>query len=378
LKKTDKIKRIPAIDGLRSIAVLGVLWVHIWSFYDNIPWKVGVDLNRIISFGGNGVDLFFVISGFCMYLMYGSKVKEFSTGSFLNFLKLRWLRIAPAFYVLIVIESLRLLWITGNLPIRQCFYHLLFLNIFIPKNIFSPHYWSLATEFHFYVLFPFIFLFTKNYKQILIRTVILMIICLIIRIFLFKEHQADIALRETISSPEIWYRFIEFGFGIIAAIVFIHYKILPRWISGAKGFIIGLIISYSGRIFMSTDFVNYFGKMAFVFRAFGEPVMTLGFGLMLLNVVTSDNMFSKILSLKPFLFIGKISYSMYLWHFLLALYISEYCKTHFGINLMSMNLCLLLSLSILVMISWISFRLFEAPYFRKTPKSKEMAFVEVF
>jgi peptidoglycan/LPS O-acetylase OafA/YrhL len=373
-----KVSRIPAIDGLRTMAVLGVLWAHVWGFFNNIPWKIGVDLNRIISFGRNGVDLFFVISGFCMYLMYGSKIARFSKDSFLDFLKRRWFRIAPAFYILIAVESLRLLITDGKFPAQEFFYHLFFINIFLPKNLFSPIYWSLATEFHFYLIFPFLFLFLKNQGELLKRVLIGILICIVFRFFLFYFHRADIAAGDTISGFEIWYRFAEFGFGIIAAIIFTQSRELPGWLSGPKGFLIGLLVAFIGRICMLTEFLNHFGKWAFVIRTISEPVMTFGFGLLVLNVISSQNIFSRILSWKPFLFLGKISYSMYLWHYLIAQYISIYIISHWGITFLNMNICILLSLVILIPVSWISFKFFEEPYFRKNAKAKEMAYVEVF
>jgi peptidoglycan/LPS O-acetylase OafA/YrhL len=84
------------------------------------------------------------------------------------------------------------------------------------------------------------------------------------------------------------------------------------------------------------------------------------------------------LSWKPFLFLGKISYSMYLWHYLIAQYLSVLIIKQWGISLATMNLSILVTLFILVPVSWISFKLFEAPYFRKSTKAKEMAYVEVF
>ena len=61
------MKRIEPLDGLRTCAVLGVLWAHVWMFFKNIPFPLaGVDINRLLAFGGIGVVLFFVIMGFCM------------------------------------------------------------------------------------------------------------------------------------------------------------------------------------------------------------------------------------------------------------------------------------------------------------------------
>jgi peptidoglycan/LPS O-acetylase OafA/YrhL len=373
-----KSSRIPAIDGLRTVAVLGVLWAHVWGFFNNIPWKVGIDLNRIISFGRNGVDLFFVISGFCMYLMYGAKIKEFNGAGFFDFIKKRWFRIAPAYYVLIVVESFLFLLNEGWFPFKNALYHLFFINIFLPRNLFSPIYWSLATEFHFYLVFPLLFLLLKNQRELLKRVLIGISICILLRLFLFHHYQVILAAKETISWFEIWYRFAEFGFGMITAIFYVQKRQLPAWISGISGFFIGIFIAYLGRICMLTDFLVYFGQWAFVLRAFSEPVMTAGFGLILWSVISSGNIFSRILSWKPFLFLGKISYSMYLWHYLLAQYIAAYMIKHLGISLFSMNLCIGITILLLIPLSWISFKLFEAPYFRKNTKAREMAYVEVF
>ncbi|HEY9302611.1 MAG TPA: acyltransferase family protein [Phormidium sp.] len=98
--------RIAPVDGLRAVAVFGVIWAHVWAFGSGIPvWSLGkigsinLDLNRAISVIGTGVDLFFVISGFCMYLMYAQKQTKFAWNTYATFLKKRWLRIAPNYYV---------------------------------------------------------------------------------------------------------------------------------------------------------------------------------------------------------------------------------------------------------------------------------------
>lgn len=80
--------RINAIDGLRTIAVLGVLWAHLWAFM-NAPslMLAGIDVARLLSFGGTGVDLFFVISGFCMFLMHHLKSKKLTRTYLFGYLK---------------------------------------------------------------------------------------------------------------------------------------------------------------------------------------------------------------------------------------------------------------------------------------------------
>ena len=61
--------RLVWLDVLRTFCVLGVLWIHTWSKYGNPAVMVGgVDINRPLAILGNGVDFFFVLSGFCMLM----------------------------------------------------------------------------------------------------------------------------------------------------------------------------------------------------------------------------------------------------------------------------------------------------------------------
>ena len=96
--------RIQPLDGLRAIAALGVVWVHVWAFYGTPAQNVkGLDLYQVISIVGNGVDFFFVISGFCMYLMAWKT--DFSFSTYGSFLYKRFLRIAPAFYASLLVYA---------------------------------------------------------------------------------------------------------------------------------------------------------------------------------------------------------------------------------------------------------------------------------
>jgi peptidoglycan/LPS O-acetylase OafA/YrhL len=133
----------------------------VWSLFHNLSWSPitvhghGINLNAPISIVGTGVDLFFVISGFCIYLMYVRKQDGFSWNSYGNFMRARWFRIAPAYYVTAVAAFI-ILPLTGT---HERFYDLLtnlaFMQFFFmhTTNILPP-FWSLAVEWNFYLLLP--------------------------------------------------------------------------------------------------------------------------------------------------------------------------------------------------------------------------------
>ena len=99
-------QRIQTLDGLRFLAAMGVLWIHTWTIFGNPRCYIGkVDLANFLAIGQNGVDLFFVISGFCMYYFYAIK-SAFSYRDFYRFLVKRWVRLSPAFYVATIIYLL--------------------------------------------------------------------------------------------------------------------------------------------------------------------------------------------------------------------------------------------------------------------------------
>ncbi len=149
--------RIKPIDGWRAIAALGVLWTHSWATtkFDSIK-IASVDLFKAINIVGNGVHLFFIISGFCMYLVF-RKFEEINTSIFFSFVYKRWIRIAPAFYFACIIVGIYNFVNNGESLFSRLFYNFLFLTNIVPGSVISAPFWSLAVEWHFYILLPFIF-----------------------------------------------------------------------------------------------------------------------------------------------------------------------------------------------------------------------------
>lgn len=160
-------KHIPALDGLRGLAILMVMLFHFTS-----PDLIGnsaaaTAFTRIAGYGGAGVNLFFVLSGFLITgILYDSK-----TGShyFRNFYMRRVLRIFPLYYgtlflLLVLLPAVRM-------PSDEKFQFTVHNQIWLwayCSNIFETlhdrampllgHFWSLAVEEHFYFVWPVIVL----------------------------------------------------------------------------------------------------------------------------------------------------------------------------------------------------------------------------
>ncbi|MEW6002374.1 MAG: acyltransferase, partial [Nitrospirota bacterium] len=157
-----KEKHIIEIDSFRAFAILSVLLFHYFKhFYPGVT--------SFLLFGWTGVDLFFVISGFVMYLQFQRRYHREGVTEYGKYFWNRFLRIAPAYYVSLLAEIV--FFHPDKFLSMNFFFHLTFTNIISYKVAFSiqPIYWTLAVEAQFYIfliLFGKIFLGKKGYLSL--------------------------------------------------------------------------------------------------------------------------------------------------------------------------------------------------------------------
>jgi peptidoglycan/LPS O-acetylase OafA/YrhL len=149
---------IPALDGIRGLAVLMVLVFHIFQV-EPAPQQTLARLGYAATrFGQTGVDLFFVLSGFLITgILYDSKG---SRRYFLNFYGRRTLRIFPLYYgfslvMLVLMPRLLGFPMTGLSWLSLATFSSNFALAAGTDGGQLGHYWSLAIEEQFYLIWPF-------------------------------------------------------------------------------------------------------------------------------------------------------------------------------------------------------------------------------
>jgi peptidoglycan/LPS O-acetylase OafA/YrhL len=148
---------VPALDGVRGAAILGVLLLHATSRLA-APELAGpaLALKRVFGLGWTGVDLFFVLSGFLITGILAD-ARE-SPRYFRSFYLRRALRILPLYYgFLLVLFTLAAAWHERVPPGGQLWYWLHLQNFHSPSGPpleFGAHLWSLAVEEQFYLVWP--------------------------------------------------------------------------------------------------------------------------------------------------------------------------------------------------------------------------------
>ena len=171
LKLSFSSTRLPQVDWLRAVAALGVFVFHV-SALSGFPKRVlpafaisGRSFSHIpspLSLGASGVNLFFVLSGFCLALQQWRRGDTILRGRALRaYARNRVARIVPAYWAAILVSAAVVVCLTG-VEVRQILgtavLHLFFLHGFDPRSFLSLNgaLWSMAVEVQFYVVFPIV------------------------------------------------------------------------------------------------------------------------------------------------------------------------------------------------------------------------------
>ena len=291
------------IDGLRAIAVIPVLLYHV-----GVPGFSG---------GFVGVDIFFVISG---YLICGMIDADIRNGSFslANFYKRRILRILPALFVMFLVTSV--LAAIYCLPVELVDYaRSLASAVASVSNVYfaqtagyfdAPaetkpllHTWSLGVEEQFYFAAPLLMLLVHRFLPK--RTGLLFALVAVVS---FAGALAMSARNPAFAFYLAPFRAWELALGALLSVEFLPVPESAFWrnASGVSGLL--LLLGVIG-----------FGSSAMPLLAM-TGLAAVGTMLVIASSERAVSVVGRLLSLRPFVFIGLISYSLYLWHWPLTVF----------------------------------------------------------
>ena len=349
---------IPIIDGLRALAVLIVFLFHL----------------KIPGFNGGfiGVDIFFVISGYLITSIYFSEKRKNNKFSFLNYFRKRIFRLFPSLIFVILVSLLFgyiLLSPSDLIEIsKSAIYSILFLsNIYffldssywanLNEYKFFIHTWSLGIEMTFYILMPFfLFLIHRfNNKIKFLICLFTIVISIFLIIFLISKGPTieSVKLFGLFYGKEVSdilfylipFRFFEFLFGSL--IFFLPEKKFNQKIKQLF-FLVGL-----GLIFYSLYLVSPDHK----YQSLLITISLIGSSLIIYFKDASH--INKILNNKIAIFIGLISYSLYLVHWPMISYFKYVLINE--ISLIMKLIILILS----ILISFLIYKFIEIPFRNK-------------
>src|ERR1035437_1113175 len=305
--------RVYGLDVLRALAACLVVYEH-GNF---ILEKVSPTLASIKII--DGVDLFFVLSGFLIggILLRGINQTERINFSFVKtFLIRRWFRTLPNYFLFLLINiALIYLGLTTGFLNKYLITFFIFAQNFIkPFDFLYWESWSLSIEEWFYLLFPFLLLtgnlFLKKNKKLLF-----LFCCLLLIVFstLVRFYKAENTIY-TYDTWDLWIRklvicrFDSIGFGLLAAWIHFYYNkvwIKSRWICFVTGIALCIFAAYN-----AFEYNEYFTETSYF-------TISAIAGMLLLPLAEQTKKANTSFG-KAITFISIISYAMYLSHFGLA------------------------------------------------------------
>jgi peptidoglycan/LPS O-acetylase OafA/YrhL len=318
-----KVRLIPALDGVRGIAALMVMFFHHFQDHpltpaagDSPPGRLWWGLQQLTVFGLTGVDLFFVLSGFLITrILIATRHRD---GYWSSFYSRRALRIVPLYYFGLVLYYCTLYppSETGLSALREQWWYWTYLqnvpDTFPGLSASGPmHFWSLAVEEQFYLIWPFVILITPPRR--------LATIC-----------------------------YATIGAAVIARCVLIHYGLIAFYLSPCRmdalacGALLaawerdGRLTHYRSRlmiggiilaIVLAATRLMIGGRHLFIDRAMFFTVLAAFYVCGVGIVAVGDSQRPRILSAGLLRYTGLISYGLYVYHPLVFHYVDAWQGT---------------------------------------------------
>jgi|GEM_PF-123312 len=397
-------KHYPALDGLRALAIIGVIGLHFGNVIKHSQAAAGgpvaLGLFKVFHHGAWGVDLFFVLSGYLITgILYDAKGQA---QYFRNFYARRTLRIFPLYYGVLAIELLILLIIKFGFPHAWLRLHNpqklwtampwfwsyttnIGMDFFHVHAVLQGHFWSLAVEEQFYLVWPLLVFFLP-WRALVRACLALVALAFALRFLLagignsfaaysFTPCQFDalglgaliaLAVRNPLSHAWMGKYALRVGVaaGLLTLAVIVSavaFQLDPTFL-GTQNVRLAVGATHAARV--------RFGSDAWLSAGLYAP-LDVAFAALLAAVVTGSSAgLQRIFSWKPLRALGGYSYGLYVFHFIVFMILGN-LLIHFprirnattnqmlpAIGLLLTNLVISLTLAV------VSFHLYEKRFLK--------------
>lgn len=308
--ETPRLGYVPSLDGLRAAAVVAVVGSH-----SGLPFFSGGDV---------GVDMFFVLSGFLITTLILEEQQRFGRLNVKRFWIRRLIRLTPPLLVVIaLVTAARFAFgVDTEIAAQEATYaatystnlRTVFAGGYSDQAVmYFRHTWSLAIEEQFYLLWPVLLMWANSFS----RRRMLQIIGLAYPLLALAGRM----VASWSNHPDLMqfplFRFEGFGVGLAAAFFVrsrpaaVRSRVFnPRLGAVALGFL--LVEALAGEPWRWR-----FETVPFV----GLDVLATG--ALILCILSSESWLRHLFSLRPLVYVGKLSYSLYLWHYPVFAYLSR-------------------------------------------------------
>ena len=299
-------KYVAYLDGFRGYAILLVMLSHFHFVQMDVAYL--------------GVTLFFYVSGLLITKLLIAEYNKNSTVSLKNFYIRRVFRLYPALLFMLVVSIVVILLYNYSIIwsdiLSGLFYFTNYYLVYFSPDLTDTHYlltskilWSLSVEEHFYLFFPFLFVlfYSSKSKKLAFLVSFLLVAFLVIRIMVaYSGRNGTEIFQETYYTTHC--RADSILYGCLSALLLYQFeqRFYQRLLSSYMIFLISL-----GLLAFSLIYNDFFFQTTFKYTLQG-----ISFALMIPSfaILFQKGIVYSIVANKVFVFIGKLSYSLYLFH----------------------------------------------------------------
>ena len=292
-------QRISSLDGARAVSIFLVMFFHAAGSHP-LPlfWRLGQ-----FMFGSLGVRIFFVVSGFLITALLLKEQERTGRISLRNFYLRRVARIFPAsyFYLIVVVLLIPTGYVTaqyGSFP--SILLYFADFHIAGPKNISLGQFWSLSVEEQFYFFWPATLVFLGGSRALRV-CLLLLISAPVFRVLSFYLHWS--------TEPNFAFENVCDALASGCLLAILRDRLYANWLYGR------LVNSVAPIIIAACAFFICGASLPVWFKyVIGIPLLNFGIVMTLdryMRMPTAD--IGRFLNWRPVIWIGTISYSLYLW-----------------------------------------------------------------
>ena len=353
------MKRIDSIGFLRFFAAFIVIMFHYGG-----RTQLAKAASPLLTAGPQILSFFFVLTGFVLMVAYYHKENRRIS----DFYIARFARIAPVYWIAL---GMILYWTYSATSTmngwKAALLNVTFFQTWFPPYPLSLNYpgWALSVQVFFYLIFPFI-LWTIKKSNISWKNLVI----LAVLFYILTQATLNTLMRSgfytgfpSVSHDLMFYfplvHLCSFFLGISGG--YIYVKNINRF--DQSGIIPTLLLVFSLLLnFYLLQFPESLPRIAGVPLAFGASFYSLPLQLLILSLAFSRNIITRALSLPVLVFLGKISYSLYIFQLPFHIYYSGHISNYLTVNLgMSQDVDFFVFFFLLILVAIVSFFLIEKP-----------------
>jgi peptidoglycan/LPS O-acetylase OafA/YrhL len=339
LAEKERPRTIPGLTGLRGVAALWVVLFHMADERSDIP---------IVQNGALGVDVFFILSGFVLAYVYADKLRPTDFRGFLTFLRARVARLYPLHVFMLCFIGLSVLTLPGfasghTLPDQRFGSGAFVASLLLIQNWFhwlptcwNAPAWSLSAEWFAYLTFPITLGLTQRWRT---TSVPLLLAAASLAAFVALMSLKGLREPNVAGDPGMVRMLFEFACGCLLFRATANgLRPLP-WLADAGAVSLFLVsVLWSKVIFLALPAI----------------------ALVVLLTAQNEGWIARGLSTKPIVFLGEISFSLYMVHWTI-LHIANWIMPSVGLDIPQMALFNSALLSVILGFSMLTYRLIELP-----------------